>query len=211
MKNKITGVRRITSDPEGNPLRWLNLFEAEFETCGGKLGTWAFASRSTQPTLGPDPLVPNAVVIVPLWRSGDETRLVVVREFRIPLGDYEYGFPAGLKDDDESVVEAAARELREETGLELTRVVRVSPAVVSSAGMSDEAVRIVIVECRGTPSSEHCEGVEDIEVHLMDQQAVLRLASSEEKISGKAWPIMLMFGMVGFSIEGLAAVQTTLC
>jgi ADP-ribose pyrophosphatase len=203
MKNKVIGVRRITSDHDGNPLRWLNLFEADFETCDGKHGTWAFASRSTKPTLGPNPLVPNAVVIVPLWRSGDETRLVVVREFRIPIGDYEYAFPAGLKDDDESVIEAAARELREETGLELIRVVRVSPAVVSSAGMSDEAVRIVIVECRGTPSSEHCEGVEDIEVHLMDQQAVLRLASSEEKISGKAWPIMLMFGLVGFSIEGL--------
>jgi len=203
MKNKITGMRRITSDHDGNPLRWLNLFEADFESCDGKHGTWGFASRSTKPTPGPDPLVANAVVIVPLWRSGDETRLVVVREFRIPLGDYEYGFPAGLKDDDESVIETAARELREETGLELTRVVRVSPAVVSSAGMSDEAVRIVIVECRGTPSIEHCEGVEDIEVHVMDQQEVLHLASSEEKISGKAWPIMLMFGLVGFSIDGL--------
>ena len=207
MKNKITSVRRITSDPEGNPLRWLNLFQADFETCDGKHGTWAFASRSTQPTPGSGPLVSNAVVIVPLWRSGDETRLVVVREFRIPLGDYEYGFPAGLKDDGESVVDAAVRELHEETGLELIRVLRISPAVVSSAGMSDEAVRIVIVECRGTPSSEHCEGVEDIEVHLMDQPAVLRLASSEEKISGKAWPIMLMFGLVGFSIEGLAGLK----
>jgi ADP-ribose pyrophosphatase len=149
--------------------------------------------------------VHNAVVIVPLWRSGEETRLVVVREFRIPLGDYEFAFPAGLKDDDEPIAETAARELREETGLELTRVLRVSPAVVSSAGLADEAVRMVLVECRGVPSSEHCEGVEDIEVHLMDQQAVLRLASSEEKISGKAWPIMLMFGLVGFSIDGLQA------
>lgn len=205
MKNKITGVRRITSDPAGNPLRWLNLFEVEFDACDGKHGTWAFASRDKEPKLGPAPLVHNAVVIVPLWRSGEETRLVVVREFRIPLGDYEFAFPAGLKDDDEPIAETAARELREETGLELTRVLRVSPAVVSSAGLADEAVRMVLVECRGVPSSEHCEGVEDIEVHLMDQQAVLRLASSEEKISGKAWPIMLMFGLVGFSIDGLQA------
>ncbi|HEY2148567.1 MAG TPA: NUDIX hydrolase [Pirellulales bacterium] len=204
MKNKITGVRRITSDPAGNPLRWLNQFEAEFQTSDGRRGTWAFASRREQPVLGPGPLAADAVVIVPLWKSPGETRLVVVREFRIPLGDYEYGFPAGLRDGDEPVAETAARELREETGLELTRVLRTSPAIASSAGLTDEAVRMLIVECRGTPSADHCEGVEDIEVHLMDQQAVLQLASSDEKISGKAWPIMLMFGLVGFNIDGLA-------
>jgi ADP-ribose pyrophosphatase len=203
MKNKITGVHRVTSDVAGKPLPWLNQFEAEFETAGGRRGTWAFASRRVEPVLGPGPLAADAVVIVPLWKSADETRLVVVREFRIPLGDYEYGFPAGLRDGDEPIVESAARELREETGLELTRVLRVSPAIASSAGLTDEAVRILIVECRGTPSSDHCEGVEDIEVHLMDQPAVLQLASSDEKLSGKAWPIMLMFGLVGFEIDGL--------
>jgi ADP-ribose pyrophosphatase len=204
MKNKITRVRRITSDPAGKPLRWLNQFQAEFETIDGHRGTWAFASRRAEPVLGPGPLAADAVVIVPLWKSVGETRLVVVREFRIPLGDYEYGFPAGLRDGDEPIAETAARELREESGLELTKVFRVSPAIASSAGLTDEAVRMLIVECRGTPTSVHCEGVEDIEVHLMDQQAVLQLASSDEKISGKAWPLMLMFGLVGFEIEGLA-------
>jgi ADP-ribose pyrophosphatase len=203
MKNKIIGVRRITSDAAGNPLRWLNQFEAEFQTADGRHGTWAFSSRRTEPVLGPGPLAADAIVIVPLWKSGDETRLVVVREFRIPLGDYEYGFPAGLRDGDEPIAETAARELREETGLELTKVIRLSPAIASSAGLTDEAVRMLIVECRGTPSPDQCEGVEDIEVHLMHQQAVLQLASSDEKISGKAWPLMLLFGLVGFEIDGL--------
>jgi ADP-ribose pyrophosphatase len=203
MRNKITTVRRITSDPAGGPLPWLNQFEAEFETADGRCGTWAFASRRTEPVLGPGPLAADAVVIVPLWKSGNETRLVVVREFRIPLGDFEYGFPAGLRNDDEPIAETAARELREETGLELTQVLRTSPAIASSAGLTDEAVRMLIVECRGMPTSDHCEGVEDIEVHLMNHQAVLRLASSDEKISGKAWPIMLMFGLAGFEIDGL--------
>src|SRR5438105_2324690 len=189
MKNKITAVRRLTSDERGEPLPWLNLFEVEYLSKTEKPGKWSFASREREPALGPEPLHVGAVVIVPLLRTRDDLRLVVVREFRIPLGDYEYGFPAGLRDGDESSAETAARELREETGLELTKVLRISPAVVSSAGLSDEAVQILFVECAGTPTTDHCEGTEDIEVNLLDRVAALRLAESNEKISGRAWPI----------------------
>lgn len=207
MKNKITGVRRLTGDERGEPLPWLNLFEVNYLSKSGKPGKWSFASREREPVLGPGPLHVGAVVIVPLLRAGDDTRLVVVREFRIPLGDYEYGFPAGLCDGDESPADTAARELREETGLKLTKVLRVSPTVISSAGLSDEAVRILFVECEGTPTTAHCEGTEDIQVHLLDRAAALRLAESGEKISGKAWPILLMFGLLGFSIPGLIAEE----
>ncbi len=203
MKNKITAVRRITGNERGEPLDWLNLFEVEYQSEHGKLGKWSFASREREPVLGPAPLNVGAVVIVPMLRTGDGLRLVVVREFRIPLGDYEYGFPAGLCEDGESPAETAARELHEETGLTVTKILRISPAVVSSAGMSDEAVQILFVECEGTPCTDHSEGTEDIEIRLLDREGALRLAQSNEKQSGKAWPILLMFGLCGFEIEGL--------
>lgn len=51
----------------------------------------------------------DATIIVPYHPQSDQ--LVVIREFRISLGDYQYGFPAGLLDPGEDIKIAAAREL----------------------------------------------------------------------------------------------------
>ena len=59
---------------------------------------------------------PDSVVLIMEDESGE--RLLLAREFRMAIGAWVYNFPAGLIDPGETVEEAAARELREETGLE---------------------------------------------------------------------------------------------
>ncbi len=57
---------------------------------------------------------PGAVAVVPVLDDGS---IVLVRQFRTPLGRELLELPAGVRDkDDESAAEAAARELAEETG-----------------------------------------------------------------------------------------------
>ena len=77
-------------------------------------------------------------MMVPFHTS--ENKLVITREYRVPLDDYEVGFPAGLVDAGESVEQAVRRELKEETGLNLSRVICTSPPLYPSAGMTDESV-----------------------------------------------------------------------
>lgn len=174
-------------------LRWLNLFDVGYTTADGKKGNWTFASRKKQPTLGPGPMVADAVVIIPLLKDGRKRKLVTIKEFRIPLGDYEHAFPAGLYDHNETAEAVAKRELKEETGLKLTKVLYVSPACVSSAGLSDESVVYVVCECTGTVSTEGNEGTEDITVNILDLDGVRALCGSPEKISAKSLPYLLMF------------------
>ena len=56
---------------------------------------------------------PGAVAVIPLL---DDGRLVLVRQFRYPIGRTIIEFPAGKLDAGESTLECARRELREETG-----------------------------------------------------------------------------------------------
>src|SRR5262245_31700364 len=101
-------------------LRWLNLFEVECEPGSGKRVRWQFVSRKSAPELSGAPQRPDAVFIVPILMTPRGNRLVFVREFRVALGDCEYSCPAGLIEPGETIETAARRELKEETGLELT-------------------------------------------------------------------------------------------
>jgi ADP-ribose pyrophosphatase len=177
--------------------KWLNLFQIDYVTAAGKAGSWIFASRKQQPQPGPDPIIADAVMIVPLLKDGRSRRLVAIKEFRVPLGDYEYGFPAGLYDHDETAQEVARRELKEETGLELTKILYLGPPVASSAGLSDEALVYVVCECSGQISNSGNEATEDITVELLDLAGVKALRNSHHKISAKALPFLLMFEALG--------------
>jgi ADP-ribose pyrophosphatase len=55
----------------------------------------------------------GAVAVVPLLEDG---RLVLVRQYRYPLGKVLLEFPAGKLDPSESKLSCAQRELKEETG-----------------------------------------------------------------------------------------------
>ena len=188
----IQGVSKLTDQ------KWLNLFNVAYTTKDGKPGNWIFASRKQNPqpgsgVQGSAHITPDAVVIIPLLKDGRKRKLVVTKEFRIPLGDYEYGVPAGLYDHNETAEAVAKRELKEETGLKLTKVLYIGPPCVSSAGLSDESVVYVVCECTGTPNTDGNEGSEDITVEIHDVDSLLALIGSGNRISAKSLPFCLMF------------------
>lgn len=181
---KVTSIQKITN------LKWLNLFNANYETETGGKGVWTFASRKVEPTADKA----DAVIIIPLLKVGRTKRkLVTIKEFRIPINCYEHGFPAGLYDNNETATQVAARELKEETGLTATKFLYVGPPCASSAGLSDESVVYVVCECEGEVSLEGNEETEDISVNLLDIKEIHDLCKSKEKISAKALPFLLMF------------------
>src|SRR4051812_45610792 len=132
---KILSLEKLTNE------KWLNLFAANFKN-NDHTGRWVFASRKETPHRGPNR--PDAVVIVPtLVKNRKRTALVLVKEYRVPIGKYVYGFPAGLIERGESVEKSARREMIEETGLEVVKIKSVSPAVYSSSGLTDESATML--------------------------------------------------------------------
>ena len=120
--------------------------------------------------------------------------MVITREYRVPLNDFEYGFPAGLVDEGETVEQATRRELKEETGLTVSRIIRSSPPIYSSAGMTDESVTMVYVECEGQPSKGANTESEMIETLFIAPDKALRLLNDRTlKFDAKAWLVISQF------------------
>lgn len=79
---------------------------------------------------------PDSVVLIMEDETGE--KILLNREFRMSIGEWIYNFPAGLIDPGETPAVAAARELREETGLELKEIKDEIDGGYSAIGFSNE-------------------------------------------------------------------------
>jgi ADP-ribose pyrophosphatase len=187
---RVTKIEKVTDD------RWINLYAATFEH-RGHTGRWVYASRKKDPTQRGRP---DAVVMVPvLHEEGQPPRLVMLREFRVPIDGYSLAFPAGLLEEGESVEEAVRRELLEETGYEVIRFRRISPPVYSSTGLTDESAVMAFIDVRAKEGNQQkLDASEDLEVKLFDIAEVSRLCDDPgPAIDAKAWSTLYMYKMLG--------------
>lgn len=127
------------------------------------------------------PNVENAVAIIPVFEDGD---LLMIKEFRYPLNDYVWAFPAGLIDPGEDARAAVVRELMEETGVKVEEILSVFSGGYSSEGMSDEKLGTVV--CRISGSLKGCDGTEEIHPVKVTVEEAIKIASNpSNKISNK--------------------------
>lgn len=193
---KIEAVRKLTQS------RHLNLFEIDYTDRRDIKKQWLMASRLDIPRCrGHRSSRPDAVVIVPFHLQC--SKLVLIKEYRVPLGEYQYGFPAGLVDTGETTESTCRRELFEETGLSLVRCLKTSPPIFSSAGMTDESIAMAFVECAGEASNLGNESSEDISIHFVSPAEASELCSDANLMfDAKAWIVLSMYAQYGRDIFG---------
>lgn len=171
--------------------KYLKLYNAEYTNKNGDIKNWTIASRKELDKVNnkffnniEDKI--DAVIIVATHI--DKNKLVIIRQFRVPLNDYVYEIPAGLVDEGEGFETTVRRELKEETGLDLVQIdyEKTKKKVYISTGMTDESVALVYCTCKGEVSKEFLEADEDIEVFLMSKEECIKLIKSDEKIDIKA-------------------------
>lgn len=189
---KIKNITTIADTP------YLKMYNAEYTNKFGATKNWSIASRKPIETInniffnGEESKI-DAVIIVATHIK--ENKLVVIKQFRVPLNDYVYEIPAGLIDAGEDFEKTVRRELKEETGLDLVEIdyERTKSKVYISTGMTDESVALVYCSCNGEISQEHLEDDEDIEVMLVSKEEASKLIKSKEKIDIKALLVIQNF------------------
>ena len=174
-------IRKITQETQN---KFLNFYDLETVNKVGREGHYYMASRAkceNELKMKTGKNNPDGVVIYSLYGENHD-RVVLIRQFRYPLGGYVYELPAGLVDPGENYHVAALRELKEETGLELKPLevdeIYQKP-YFTTVGMTDESCGTVYGYASGEVSKRYMEDSEEIEVVLADRKEVERILREE--------------------------------
>ena len=176
MNNKPT-INRATQLTNN---KFLNMYELDVQHRNGAEAKYYVASRAktTEDLAATSGEVKPAAVFM---MSTYNQKLVLIRQYRYPIGGYIYELPAGLIDEGEDPITAAKREMKEETGLDFIPCNTTWNARpwLSSPGMTDEACTMIYGKGYGEPTNSNQESSEDIQVVLVDAQQALRILNEE--------------------------------
>lgn len=176
--SSIGHIQKKTDNP------FLNFYEMEAIHRDGKSAPYYMASRARdisdlKALSGKND--PDGVILFGVYGEARD-KVVLIRQYRYPLGDYVYEFPAGLVEPGEDILEAGIREMYEETGLTFTPVEggSFSRPFYTTVGLTDESCGTVYGYCSGTPTSSHEEASEEIQVVLADRAECRRILKEED-------------------------------
>ena len=173
--------------------RFLNLYQLEAKRRDGESFDYFLASRISQPEKLKAVTGENRADGVAVFAVDGQDRVVLVRQYRYPVGRYVYELPAGLVEPGEEPGRAAIRELFEETGLTLEPLQLENGyerPYFTTVGMTDECCSTVFGYVSGILSSEGEEDTEDIEALLVDREEAKRILKEERVAIMDAYMLM---------------------
>ncbi|MDE6687079.1 MAG: NUDIX hydrolase [Lachnospiraceae bacterium] len=177
--------------------KYLNFYHMDAMTDSGKTFDYYFASRNSKDSIKAvtGSIKAEGVVIYPIWKE-EPDKIVLIRQYRYPVGDMIYELPAGLIDVGEDASQAAIREMQEETGFSLEvykgGAEYYRRPFYMGAGYTDEACQVVFGYASGVWNRQKLEDTESIRVLLADKQEVSRILT-EEKVSLRMAYLMMNF------------------
>jgi ADP-ribose pyrophosphatase len=131
---------------------------------------------------------PGGVAAVPVL---DDGRIVLIRQFRYPLGKYIWEIPAGKLDSGQTPRDTIARELEEEIGCTAETLTELC-SFYTSPGFCDEVIYLFIA--RGlVPCVQRLEPGEHITTEARTLDECLEMIASGEIMDGKSIAGILLF------------------
>lgn len=108
-----------------------------------------------------------------------DDKLLLLKEFRMAVNRRIYNLCAGMLEEGETIEACINRELYEETGLQVRRILKILPPSFSAVGISDIKTQIAFVEAEGI-LADHTSDNEEIAAAFYTREEVRRLLETEE-------------------------------
>ena len=142
----------------------------------------------------------SAVAILPVDK--ENRKVLLTKEFRMPINDYVTAVPAGLVDPGENVQTAAARELKEETGY-IADKITILPKTFSCIGLTDETACAAIATVKGRTDTDQEENEEITSRWYSYDEAYEIMTDPDVKTGARAQLMTLMWlASQGYDIFG---------
>ena len=125
--------------------KYLKNYEITYKNKSGKEKKYEIVSRRDLQSIEDVGGAPSGVSIVAT--CGD--RLLLLHEFRMGVNRAIYNLCAGMIEEGESIEDCIARELYEETGLQIKKIKTILPASFAAVGISDVTTYIAFAEVEG--------------------------------------------------------------
>ncbi len=164
--------KKLTMTREG---KYLKSYVLDYESDDGHKKSYEFVSHRRLNSIED---IGNHVSGVSMCVIKDG-KLLLLREFRMAVNRFIYGMCAGMWDEGEDLTDCMRRELYEETGLKLKRVLHVLPPSFAAVSMSDIKNQIAIVEAEGDTSNNATYN-ENISAAFYDKDEVRYLIDTED-------------------------------
>ena len=130
---------------------------------------------------------PNSVVIVPI---DEGQNIVMVRQFRKAADLVLLELPAGVIDDDDSILEAARRELREETGLDAGKLVLLGEFFAAPGTLTEKLYAYYATDLYSSPLPPDED--ERISLERIPYTRLMEMVDAGEVIDGKTLASLLL-------------------
>jgi ADP-ribose pyrophosphatase len=163
MKNWERLGRKKVFEARDNSTIYMELYQDRVRAPNGKEMSYTFYRAS------------DVAIVVPFL---DEERLVMIRQYRYPLGKVMLEFPAGHVEKGEDPLRTARRELKEETGFGARKIERIY-AYHPSVSKSKQVVHVFCATGLSDDKTRH-DSTEDIEVDIVGVRNLRKMIQEHE-------------------------------
>ena len=129
--------------------KFLHTFIATYKNKDGELKEYEVITRNKKLNINNFGRNAKVDAVGIIMMSKDGSHILLQKEFRLACNCWVYNFPGGLIDAGETPTDAAKRELKEETGLNVVSITKVLAPSYTAVGITDESVVTVIGKADG--------------------------------------------------------------
>lgn len=154
--------------------KYLKNYEITYRNKSGREKKYEIVSRRELEGIEDVGGAPSGVSIV----ATHEGKMLLLHEFRMGVNRTIYNLCAGMLEQGEKIEDCIERELYEETGLRVKKIIKILPPSYAAVAISDTTTYIAFVEVEGE-FDDHTSDNEEIEARFYSREEVKKLLETE--------------------------------